>query len=111
MRTLADIDGIGVGSTTDEQGLTGCTVVVFRGGAVCGVAERGVASGSRELAVISPRHSVGRAHAICLCGGSAYGLAAADGVMRELEAAGIGHETPAGRVPLVPAAVVYDLAL
>ncbi|MBW2732820.1 MAG: P1 family peptidase [Deltaproteobacteria bacterium] len=98
-----------VGHATDNQGLTGCTAIVFPKGAVCGHAVAGVATGSRELPTTTPRHSVERIHGVVFCGGSAFGLAAADGVMRELEAVGIGHQTGKGLVPIVPAAVVYDL--
>lgn len=107
--TLADLPGVQVGHATDAEGLTGCTAVVFPEGAVCAHAAVGVASGSRELPTTTPRHMVERVHGVAFCGGSAFGLAAADGVMHELEAAGIGHETGKALVPIVPAAVVYDL--
>jgi L-aminopeptidase/D-esterase-like protein len=109
VRHLGDLPGVGVGHATLSEGLSGCTVVAFADGAVAGHAACGVASGSRELATITPRHTVERIHAICLSGGSAYGLAAAQGVMDVLEQAGIGHKTGAGLVPIVPGAVVYDL--
>jgi L-aminopeptidase/D-esterase-like protein len=109
--TVGEIDGVGVGHHTDEVALTGCTAVVFPGGAVGAHVVRGVATGSRELEAFTPRHLVERVHAICLSGGSAFGLAAASGVARCLEEAGVGHETSSGRVPIVGGAVVYDLNL
>jgi L-aminopeptidase/D-esterase-like protein len=109
--SLADIPGIRIGHVTDERALTGCTAVVFPEGAVAGHVVCGVASGSRELAALAPRHLVERVHAVCLSGGSAFGLAAATGVMRHLEAAGIGHVTTWATVPIVAGAVVYDLNL
>jgi L-aminopeptidase/D-esterase-like protein len=111
MIALNDIPGILVGHVTHEAALTGCTALVFPEGAVAGHAIRGVASGSRELAALTPRHLVDRIHGICLAGGSAFGLAAASGVMRVLESQGIGHQTSFGRVPIVAGAVVYDLNL
>ena len=109
--SLADIPGIRVGHVTDERALTGCTAIVFPEGGVAGHVVCGVASGSRELAALTPRHLVERIHGICLSGGSAFGLAAAAGVMRRLEAAGIGHVTVRAKVPIVAGAVVYDLNL
>lgn len=110
-RSLADIEGVLVGHATDEEALTGCTAILFPKGAVAGHAEAGVATGSRELSALSPRHLVRRIHGVCLSGGSAFGLSAASGVARRLEQAGVGHETAYGPVPIVPAAVVYDLNL
>jgi L-aminopeptidase/D-esterase-like protein len=108
---LADISGIQVGHSTEADALTGCTAVVFPRGAVAGHVAWGTATGTRELDALTPRHMVERIHAICLCGGSAYGLAAASGVARKLEAEDIGHSTSAGKVPIVAGAVVYDLNL
>ncbi len=107
--SLGDLHGVKVGHATDEEALTGCTAVLFPEGAVAGHAEAGVATGSRELGALTPRHLVQRIHGICLSGGSAFGLASASGVVRRLEEAGVGHKTSFGRVPIVPAAVVYDL--
>jgi L-aminopeptidase/D-esterase-like protein len=109
--SLDQLPGVLVGHATDAAALTGCTAMVFPGGAVGGHAALGVASGSRELAAFSPRHVVERVHGVCLAGGSAFGLAAAGGVMRRLEQAGIGHDTSTGLVPIVAGAVVYDLNL
>lgn len=109
--TLHDLPGVRIGHATDDQGLTGCTVLCFPEGAVASHVVRGTATGSRELAALTPAHRVERVHGVCLAGGSAFGLAAASGVMRRLEAEGIGHPTGFGRVPIVAAAVVYDLNL
>jgi L-aminopeptidase/D-esterase-like protein len=91
--------------------MTGCTVVLAEGGAVAGVDVRGAAPGTRETDLLRPTALVERIHAICLAGGSAFGLAAADGVMRRLAERGIGFETGVRPVPLVPAAVLFDLGV
>ena len=111
LTNLADLDGVCVGHATDAEALTGCTAVVFPEGAVTAHVVCGVATGSRELDALTPRHLVNRIHGISLSGGSAYGLAAATGIMRRLEEAGIGHKTGNGKVPIVPGAVIYDLNL
>ena len=108
---LTDISGVLVGHASDYDGLTGCTVVLFNGGAAGGVDIRGSATGAEELNLLSPLHLTERVHAVVLAGGSAFGLEAASGVRRYLEQKGIGFETPAARVPLVPAAIIYDLAI
>ncbi len=110
-KSVTDIPGVLVGHATDPDALTGCTAAVFSEGAVAGHAAVGVATGSRELAAFTPRHVVQRVHGVCLSGGSAFGLAAATGVVGRLEQAGIGHKTFAGLVPIVGGAVVYDLNL
>lgn len=108
---LTDVPGIRVGHWTDPVGRTGCTVVLLPdSGAVASVDVRGAAPGTRETDVLSPDNQVQVAHAILLTGGSAFGLAAADGVVRRLEERGIGVPTPAVPVPIVPTAVVFDLA-
>ncbi len=108
---MTDVPGIRVGHWTDAEARTGCTVVLLPDeGRVTSVAVRGAAPGTRETDLLSPGNSVPVAHALVLAGGSAYGLAAADGVMRWLEEQGVGWQTPAGRVPIVAAAVLYDLA-
>jgi L-aminopeptidase/D-esterase-like protein len=109
--TLADLPGVRVGHSTEASALTGCTAVVFPDGAVAGHVAWGTATGTRELLTLTPRHVVERIHGICLAGGSAFGLAAASGVVRRLDAEGIGHLTSAGKVPIVAGAVVYDLNL
>src|SRR4051812_40078158 len=103
--------GFACGHRTDVDGLTGCTVLVAPPGAVGAGEVRGGGRGTRESDLLSPATSTAGPQAVVLAGGSAFGLAAADGVVRWLEAAGRGHATPAGRVPLVSAAVVYDLLL
>ncbi|MGA3028126.1 MAG: P1 family peptidase [Bryobacteraceae bacterium] len=108
---LTDIPGILVGHASDYDGLTGCTVVLFAGGAVGGVDIRGSATGTEEIDLLNPLHLTERVHAVVLAGGSAFGLEAASGVRRYLEHKGIGYETPAAKVPLVPAAILYDLAI
>jgi L-aminopeptidase/D-esterase-like protein len=109
--SLRDVPGISVGHATDPVGMTGCTVVLATGGAVGGVDVRGPAPGTRETDLLRPTATVDRIHAICLCGGSAFGLAAADGVMRWLAERGIGFPTGIRPVPLVPAAVIFDLGV
>lgn len=99
-----------VGHWTDERAETGCTVIVPPAGARCGVDVRGGGPGTRESDVVGPMANPQEATAVLLTGGSAYGLAAADGVVRWCEREGRGYATPGGIVPLVPAAVVYDLA-
>lgn len=108
---LTDVPGLRVGHWTDPVGGTGCTVVLLPDdGAVCSVDVRGAAPGTRETDLLRPDNQVQVAHAVLLTGGSAFGLAAADGVMARLEERGVGVETPAGRVPIVPAAVLFDLS-
>jgi len=109
--SITDIPGVLVGHASDEPGGTGCTVVLApRDGMPCTVFVRGRATGSRELDTCRPESLAGRVDAILLAGGSAYGLAAADGVARWLTAQGRGYPVGPGTVPIVPAAVVFDLA-
>ncbi len=109
---ITDVPGVQVGHWSDKDARTGCTVVLLpEAGAAISVDVRGAAPGTRETDLLAPSNSVPVAHALVLTGGSAYGLAAADGVMRWLEERGVGWETPACRVPIVPAAVLYDLAV
>ena len=108
---LTDVAGVRVGHWTDLDRRTGCTVVLLPDeGAVAGVDVRGAAPGTRETDLLEPSNQVHVVHALLLTGGSAFGLGAADGVMRRLEERGIGVPTPAGPVPIVPAAVLFDLA-
>ena len=107
--TIRDVPGIRVGHATDAVGMTGCTVLLVDGGAVAGVDVRGFAPGTRETDLLRPAALVERIHAICLAGGSAFGLAAADGVMRYLSERGVGFDTGARPVPIVPAAILFDL--
>lgn len=109
--TLTAVEGIKVGHWTDEQALTGCTVILCEGGAVGGVDVRGGGPGTRETDLLAPGRLVERVDAVVLTGGSAFGLAAADGVMRWLEERGIGFDTGVARVPIVPAAVIFDLGI
>jgi L-aminopeptidase/D-esterase-like protein len=105
--SLTAVPGITVGHAQDEEGRTGCTVVLgpFR----AAVDIRGMASGTRQLDSLAPQHLVPHVDALLLSGGSAYGLAAADGVASWLEERGRGLETEAGPVAIVPTAVIYDL--
>ena len=105
------IPGVLVGHWTDQHGETGCTVVELPEGAVCSYEARGGAPASRELELLKPDKAVSRVDAVLLTGGSAFGLAAADGVMRYLAEAGRGVATPAGRVPIVPSMALYDLGV
>ena len=107
--SLTAVHGLLAGHWTHPSGTTGVTAVLFPEGARAGFAQPGPASGTRELAALSPRHLADRIHGICLSGGSAFGLAAADGVMAVLAARGIGFPLPGGPVPIVPAAILYDL--
>lgn len=108
---LTDIPGLSVGHWTDLDAATGCTVILCPDGAVAGADVRGGAPGTREIALLDPTCTVDRVHAVLLGGGSAFGLAAAGGVMRWLEERGHGFATPAARVPIVPSAILFDLAL
>src|SRR5574341_264689 len=112
MMQITDVPGIKVGHATDAQGATGCTVVLCEQGAVGGVDVRGSAPGTRETDLLRPMNLVQRVHAVLLTGGSAFGLGAAEGVMRYLEERGIGFDTGVPgvpRIPIVPAAVIFDL--
>ncbi|MEE9248835.1 MAG: P1 family peptidase [Dehalococcoidia bacterium] len=109
--TITDVPGIKVGHYTDTLGITGCTVVLCEEGAVAGVDVRGSAPGTRETDLLRPMNLVEKAHAILLSGGSAYGLSAADGIMRYLEERGAGFDVGIGVVPIVPAAILFDLDL
>ena len=106
---ITDVGGIEVGHHTDSRRPTGCTVIITRGGAVAGVDVRGAAPGTRETDLLHPSNLVDRVHAILLAGGSAWGLDAASGVMQWLEENNIGLPVGFGLVPIVPAAVLFDL--
>ena len=107
---ITDVNGIEVGHAQDIDAGTGCTVILCKHGAVVGVDVRGSAPGTRETDLMRPGNLVQEVHAIILSGGSAVGLAAADGVMKYVEDPGIGLDTGAARVPIVGGAVIYDLA-
>src|SRR3990170_6642886 len=112
MPQITDVKGLRVGQASDQKALTGCTVILCEEGAVGGVDVRGSAPGTRETDLLRPMNLVQRVHAVLLTGGSAFGLAAADGVMRYLEERGIGLDTGipgVPRIPIVPAAVIFDL--
>lgn len=109
--SLVDVPGLDIGQHTLSQRLSGCSVVLARAGAVAAVDVRGAAPGTRETDLLDASNLVEKVHAIALCGGSAFGLDAASGVMRWLEERGIGFGTPHGVVPIVPAAVLFDLPL
>ncbi|MFQ5930172.1 MAG: P1 family peptidase [Acidobacteriota bacterium] len=108
---LTDIRGIRVGHFTDSRRPTGCTVVLIEKGAVAGVDVRGSAPGTRETDLLEPRNTVQQVHAVVLSGGSAFGLDSAAGVVQYLEEKGIGYPTRYGPVPIVPAAILYDLGV
>lgn len=107
--SITDIPGIKVGHASDFEGITGCTVVLCEKGAVAGVDQRGGGPGTREIALLNPVNHVEKVHAILLAGGSAFGLDAASGVMRFLEDNNIGYQTGVAKIPIVPAAILYDL--
>ncbi|MFC3832268.1 MULTISPECIES: P1 family peptidase [Deinococcus] len=110
--TLTAIPEFLVGHWTDPVGQTGCTVLLCPpAGAVASGSFLGPSPGTREGILLAPEKKVERVHGLLLTGGSAFGLAAASGVVRVLEERGIGHETPWARVPIVPAAVIYDLGV
>jgi L-aminopeptidase/D-esterase-like protein len=110
---LCDVPGVLVGHATDREALTGCTAVLFEDpdGAVVGVDVRGSSPGTRQTDRLGPTGTVRKTHALLLTGGSAFGLAAAEGVMRFLEESGVGLDSGVARIPLVSAAVLFDLAV
>jgi len=109
--SITDVQGVLVGHAEDREGLTGCTVVLAMDGAVAGVDVRGSAPGTRETDLMRPCNLVEKVHAIMLAGGSAYGLDAACGAMEFLEEQGVGFATGFGVVPIVGAAVIFDLGI
>ncbi|MCK5553574.1 MAG: P1 family peptidase [Deltaproteobacteria bacterium] len=108
---LTDVSGIRVGHFSHFEALTGCTVVLCESGARAAVDMWGTATGTRQMDALSPGHLVDRIHGVCLSGGSAFGLDAAGGVMRFLEERGIGFDVGVTTVPIVPAAVIFDLGI
>ncbi len=108
---ITDVAGIEVGHFSDPRRPTGCTVVLVREGAVGGVDVRGAAPGTRETDLLAPGNLVDRVHGIMLAGGSAWGLSATDGAMQWLEQRGIGLDVRFGTLPIVPAAVLFDLPM
>jgi L-aminopeptidase/D-esterase-like protein len=111
MKGLTDIPGILVGHASDYDGLTGCTAILCESGAVAGGDLRGSATGTEEWGLLNPHHVTERIHAVVFAGGSAFGLEGASGVRRFLERKGVGFETSVAKIPLVPAAILYDLGL
>lgn len=109
--TLTAVEGIKVGHYTLTERPTGCTVILVDGDAVGGVSQGGGSPGTRETDVLGPLNTVDRVHAVVLSGGSAFGLDAASGVVRWLEERSIGWKAGPARVPIVPAAVLFDLAV
>jgi L-aminopeptidase/D-esterase-like protein len=108
---ITQVPGFNVGHDTDVNGQTGCTVILCPPNTRASCEVRGSSPGSRELALLAPDKTMQEVHAILLTGGSAFGLAAADGVMRWLSEQGVGYRTPWAQVPIVPTAVVFDLNL
>jgi L-aminopeptidase/D-esterase-like protein len=108
---ITDVEGIKVGHYTNLEAATGCTVIVCAQGATAGVDVRGSAPGTRETALLNPVCLVEQVHAVVLTGGSAFGLDAATGVVRYLEEHGIGFDVGVAHVPIVPAAVLFDLTI
>lgn len=109
--TIVDVPGVKVGQVQNEEALTGCTVIVLEKGSACGVDVRGSAPGTRETDLLNPINSVQEVNAVVLTGGSAYGLDAASGVMRYMEEQGKGYNVGVGVVPIIPAAVIFDLSI
>jgi L-aminopeptidase/D-esterase-like protein len=103
------IDGFKIGHYTDSKNITGCTVILCPEDNISSCYIAGSAPGSREIALLSPERKIESVHAILLTGGSAFGLNAAAGVMSYLEEKGVGYQTSFGKIPIVPAAVIYDL--
>jgi L-aminopeptidase/D-esterase-like protein len=108
---LTAVPGLKVGHYTAAARPTGCTVILAEAGAIAGVDVRGGAPGTRETDLLDPSNTVQRVHAVVLSGGSAFGLDAASGVVRFLEERGIGFDVGVAKVPIVPAAVLFDLAV
>jgi L-aminopeptidase/D-esterase-like protein len=110
-RVITDVPGVTAGHWTDERALTGCTAILFPEGTLASGEVRGGAPATREFELLAPERTVERIDAVLLCGGSAFGLAACDGAMRFCEEAGRGFPTPAGPVPIVVGAGLFDLAV
>ena len=111
MKYITAIDGLSVGHWTEPVALTGCTAIVCENGAVCGVDVRGSAPGTRETDLLRGYNSVTRINAVMLCGGSAFGVDAVSGALYYLEVKGCGVDVGTGVVPIVPAAVIFDLGV
>jgi L-aminopeptidase/D-esterase-like protein len=111
LNTICDVPGIKVGHAQDYIAKTGCTVILPEKPVVASVDVRGLAPGTREIELLDPVRQISQIHGIVLTGGSAFGLDSACGVVQYLEEKNIGYDTGVARVPLVPAAVIYDLAV
>lgn len=111
MKGLTDIPGIKVGHASDYEALTGCTAILCEAGAIPGVDVRGSASENQSFGTMAPQHVSPSVHAVVLTGGSAFGLEAASGVRRFLEQKGVGFQFGRARIPIVPCAVIFDLAI
>ena len=111
MKGLTDIPGVHVGHVSDFEALTGCTAIVIEAGATGGVDIRGSATGTQEIDVLSPGHVTDKVHAILLAGGSAFGLEAAAGVRRYLASKKVGFAFGGQHIPIVPGAILFDLAI
>ncbi|GEL78840.1 P1 family peptidase [Tenuibacillus multivorans] len=107
---ITDVPGVKVGHQQNTQALTGCSVILTEDGAVASVDVRGAAPGTRETDLLEPVNMVDQVHAISLAGGSAYGLDASSGVMQFLEDQGVGLDVGVAKVPIVPSAILFDLA-
>ncbi|GAA0454322.1 P1 family peptidase [Alkalibacillus silvisoli] len=108
---ITNVPGIKVGHQQNESAKTGCTVILTEDGATCGVDVRGSAPGTRETDLLDPINLVDQVHAISLAGGSAYGLDAASGIMQFLEEREVGLDVGVCKVPIVPSAILFDLAI
>jgi L-aminopeptidase/D-esterase-like protein len=109
--SITDVPGLRVGHYSDLRAATGCTVILCECGAVPGVHVSGASPGGREIELLRPGYSVNLVHGLLLSGGSSYGLDAAAGVLSYLEEHGVGYDTVAGVVPIVPAAIIFDLSI
>jgi L-aminopeptidase/D-esterase-like protein len=109
--SVTSIPGLRVGHAQDLEAITGVTVVLCERGAVGGVDQRGGASSTRQIDALHPMHLVERVHAVVLSGGSAFGLDSASGVVRYLEERGVGYDMRVAHVPIVPAAILFDLGI
>lgn len=108
---ITDVPGIKIGQAQDLEKITGCTVVLCEEGAVAGVDQRGGGPGTRETDALKPTNMIEQVHGIMLAGGSAFGLDAASGAMRFLQEKNIGYNTGVAKVPIIPAAILFDLGI
>ena len=106
---ITDIEGVSVGHASDFEGLTGVTAILTSSGMIGGINISGFATSTRQIDALSPSHIISKVHAICIAGGSAYGLDATSGVMSFLEQKGSGFDVGVARIPIVPSAAIFDL--